>query len=100
VIILKQIHRIYRTINRVLHTNYGINREMEFKHTKHLFGPYKKDLYWSSTRGGLIKEEEQASQHQPKVLYNLNAAFIKKISRITNSNFNLVYNHIFFLIIL
>ena len=51
----------------MIHKDYGLNREMEFRHAKELFGPYKNDLYWSSTRGGLIKEEEQIDKNNPKV---------------------------------
>ena len=54
---------------RVIHSDYGKNRQMEFKYTKDLFGPYKKDLYWSSTKGGLIKEEQQIDTNHPQV-YN------------------------------
>ena len=52
---------------RVIHSDYGKTRQMEFKYTKDLFGPYKNDLYWSSTKGGLIKEEQQVDTNQPKV---------------------------------
>ena len=53
----------------MIHKDYGLNREMEFRHAKELFGPYKNDLYWSSTRGGLIKEEEQIDKNNPKVYF-------------------------------
>ena len=49
---------------------------MEFKHTKELFGPYKDDLYWSSTKGALIKEEKQLNKNQPKVYSRMNICFV------------------------
>ena len=39
---------------------------MEFQHVKELFGPYNSALYWSSTQGGFIMEEERKSNN-PKI---------------------------------
>ena len=63
---------MFHLICRVIHADYGMNREMEFKHTKQLFGPYNNDLYWSSTKGALIKEEMQINKNQPKVNAHMN----------------------------
>ena len=49
---------------------------MEFKHTKELFGPYNNDLYWSSTKGALIKEEKQLNENEPKVYQHVNENFV------------------------
>ena len=49
---------------------------MEFKHTKELFGPYKNDLYWSSIKGALIKEEKQLNKNPPKVYAHMNINFV------------------------
>ena len=77
------------SICRVIHTDYGVNREMEFKHTKELFGPYNNDLYWSSTKGALIKEEKQLSKNQPKVCYT----FIAGLELRVTYSIILIYNH-------
>ena len=59
-------------IFRIIHTEYGSSntaREMEFKHVKELFGPYENALFWSSTRGGFIKEEKQRGRSLNKVTF-------------------------------
>ena len=67
-------------LHREIHTDYGSGhsaRDVEFQNVKQLFGPFNGDLYWSSLKGGFIKEEKRAVLHKPnKVNYCL---FSKRI---------------------
>ena len=49
-------------LHREIHTDYGSGhsaRDVEFQNVKELFGPFNGDLYWSSLKGGFIKEEKR-----------------------------------------